>query len=175
MAFLGHHIRLFALRRMQVHIAPNSSAIQETSLFATRTMSSSLAKEPKEDARSQGIKGARHPQIAGRSPTKYDKWCLVRTKVYPNKEAVPEMVGHHTMKNAKDKCRVIITIYMMITCLVMCFLTIQLGKYDRSRGISLNRGNMYFMGKWLNVGYHPRGQEDKSEVKSEVKSDVKSE
>merc|ERR1712038_104660 len=70
----------------------------------------------------------------GRTLSNFDITCLLKAKMYPNKEAIPELISHTTLHQARDWMRVRVVVWMMISTAFIYLGMRQWGLYDQSQG-----------------------------------------
>jgi len=61
-------------------------------------------------------------------PSPLQRRILVHFKIYPNVEAIPDRVSWSTMNKVMSRYRIKVSMMMMVTTLVLCFLTAWYGK-----------------------------------------------
>lgn len=85
------------------------------------------------------------------STTDLKKRILVHFKYYPNIESVPERVPSAMMAKALSQARIKVSILMMLTAIVLCFLTAWYGRAHRYEyslhQVNMRRHELYKMGE----------------------------
>jgi len=110
---------------------------------------------------------------ASHVPTELHRRILVHFKYYPDLESVPKRVPLSLMGKALSQARIKVSISMMVTALVLCFLTAWYGKTHQHEmslvEVNLRRHEAYKMGNTGQGGRMALVMYDKNEGAEEKK------